>query len=88
MNGADQANKNNKHNEIVGLLEAILTELKSQKNPAQQLQFPAPYPTISTPSPCTNCQQMADLQKQYPNGYTGDSPCQWCPHGHRVTCGP
>ena len=36
-------------------------------------------------NPCRDCQQMKDLMKQHPNGYVGDTPCAFCPHGQRTT---
>ena len=60
--GNESCDRENKHREIVKLLEAILAELKSQKNPAP-LQYPSTSPTIAfrTMDPCAGCQTMKDM---------------------------
>lgn len=45
-----------------------------------------PIGTGEAYDPCRDCQQMKQIREQHPNGYTGDVPCQWCPHGKTVTC--
>lgn len=45
-----------------------------------------PVDTGSTINPCKDCLVMKQIREQYPNGYTGDAPCQWCPHGSKVIC--
>ena len=65
---------------------------KAEKDSVHPVTTPPPgyvlYPIGAgqAPNPCTDCQAMKTIREQYPNGYVGDSPCQWCPHGPKVTC--
>jgi hypothetical protein len=72
-----------------GSPEARKAEQEAAK-PAITCPFPGyifyPIGTGSAPSnnPCKDCQAIKRIQEQHPNGYVGDIPCQWCPHGNKV----
>jgi len=42
--------------------------------------------SISIVDPCTNCPWNNQLWIGESRPYFGDSPCQWCEHGTKITC--
>jgi len=42
--------------------------------------------TPTTGNPCDGCYWPRQLRDVYHGTYVGDTPCQWCPHGPKVTC--